>query len=244
MGACGSVRCARPMSGIRRPVSWCGSTRRINGTSPIWSQKSPRPWERRCQEDELPMQAYYGDGAPLEPAVLEAIRAAYRQVTVTFPWQAGDVLLLDNMLTAHGRMPFVGPRTVLVAMGDACESQRCERRRHDSRKRLKGFRLSLQQRRVWRLQQASLAYRAQCAVLLTGHLNTHGVARGHRSTSCSAMKFCVRPSRASRDWSFRCRSSPRGAALAGRSSTSVTLNAAGTGSENRRAVPARAPDPL
>jgi Taurine catabolism dioxygenase TauD, TfdA family len=64
------------------------------------------------------MNAYYGDGAPLEPAVLEAIRAAYRQATVTFPWQAGDILLLDNMLTAHGRRPFAGPRTVLVAMAN------------------------------------------------------------------------------------------------------------------------------
>jgi alpha-ketoglutarate-dependent taurine dioxygenase len=68
-------------------------------------------------EDELPMQAYYGDGSALEAAVLAEIRAAYQQATVTFPWQAGDILLLDNMLIAHGRRPFVGPRTVLVAMG-------------------------------------------------------------------------------------------------------------------------------
>jgi hypothetical protein len=68
-------------------------------------------------EAELPMHAYYGDGALLEPFVLDAIRTAYQQATVTFPWQAGDILLLDNMLTAHGRMPFIGPRTVLVAMG-------------------------------------------------------------------------------------------------------------------------------
>jgi alpha-ketoglutarate-dependent taurine dioxygenase len=83
-------------------------------------------------EDDLPMQAYYGDGAPLEPSVLEAIRAAYRQVTVTFPWKAGDILLLDNMLTAHGRMPFVGPRTVLVAMGDPLSLNDVRERRHDS----------------------------------------------------------------------------------------------------------------
>ena len=37
---------------------------------------------------------------------------------------------------------------------------------------LEGFRLSLQQRRVWRLQQDSPAYGAQCAVLLTGNLHT------------------------------------------------------------------------
>jgi acyl-CoA synthetase (AMP-forming)/AMP-acid ligase II/alpha-ketoglutarate-dependent taurine dioxygenase/acyl carrier protein len=77
-------------------------------------------------EDELPMNAYYGDGAALEPEVLETIRAAYRQATVTFPWQAGDILLLDNMLTAHGRQPFVGPRTVLVAMGDPVRLNDCE----------------------------------------------------------------------------------------------------------------------
>jgi amino acid adenylation domain-containing protein len=35
-----------------------------------------------------------------------------------------------------------------------------------------GFRLSLQQRRVWRLQQENPSYGAQCAVLLTGGLNT------------------------------------------------------------------------
>ena len=35
-----------------------------------------------------------------------------------------------------------------------------------------GFRLSLQQRRVWRLQQENPFYGTQCAVLLTGSLNT------------------------------------------------------------------------
>ncbi len=35
-----------------------------------------------------------------------------------FPWQEGDVLLIDNMLTAHARNPFTGPRKVVVAMAD------------------------------------------------------------------------------------------------------------------------------
>jgi len=68
------------------------------------------------QEEDLPNNTYYGDGTPIEPAVLDALRQAYRQETVTFSWQKGDILMLDNMLTAHGRTPFVGPRQVLTGM--------------------------------------------------------------------------------------------------------------------------------
>jgi alpha-ketoglutarate-dependent taurine dioxygenase len=75
------------------------------------------------REEDLPINAYHGDGSPLEPADLEAVRQAYRDVMVAFPWRQGDVLVVDNMLVAHGRMPFKGPRRVMVAMGDALELQ-------------------------------------------------------------------------------------------------------------------------
>ena len=67
-------------------------------------------------EEDLPNQTYYGDGSPIEDEALDAIREAYRAETVTFPWQPGDVLALDNMLVAHGRTPYVGPRKILVGM--------------------------------------------------------------------------------------------------------------------------------
>lgn len=72
---------------------------------------------------EPPRNACYGDGSPLEPAALEAIRAAYDEETVVFPWGQRDVLLLDNMLAAHGRRPYRGARKIVVGMGQASGSQ-------------------------------------------------------------------------------------------------------------------------
>jgi alpha-ketoglutarate-dependent taurine dioxygenase len=69
-------------------------------------------------EDELPNNTYYGDGSPIEPDALENIRNAYREEMVIFPWQCGDILMLDNMLTAHGRTAYEGDRKILVGMGE------------------------------------------------------------------------------------------------------------------------------
>jgi amino acid adenylation domain-containing protein len=69
-------------------------------------------------EEDLPRNVYYGDGTPIEDSVVHEVTEVYRRAAVVFPWQVGDVLLVDNMLTAHARNPFVGPRKILVAMGD------------------------------------------------------------------------------------------------------------------------------
>jgi len=67
-------------------------------------------------EENLPRNTYYGDGSPIEPEVLDCIRAAYEQIKIKFPWQKNDLLLLDNMLFTHGREPYTGTRKVLVGM--------------------------------------------------------------------------------------------------------------------------------
>jgi alpha-ketoglutarate-dependent taurine dioxygenase len=66
----------------------------------------------------LDINACYGDGSPIEPAVIEQIHDAYREASVTFTWQEGDILMLDNMLMAHARRPFVGSRQIVVAMAE------------------------------------------------------------------------------------------------------------------------------
>lgn len=70
------------------------------------------------EEADLPNNSYYGDGSPIEPEVVEHLRQAYRDETVSFPWERGDILVLDNMLSAHGRSPYAGPRKILVAMAE------------------------------------------------------------------------------------------------------------------------------
>lgn len=69
-------------------------------------------------DDEYPFNTYYGDGSPFEEETLQKVRAAYDAETIRFSWQKGDVVMLDNMLTAHGRDPFVGERRTVVAMAE------------------------------------------------------------------------------------------------------------------------------
>jgi alpha-ketoglutarate-dependent taurine dioxygenase len=69
-------------------------------------------------EHGLPFNTYYGDGAPIENSVIDELRRAYDAETIAFPWRQGDLLMLDNMLTAHGRRPSTGTRRVLTAMGE------------------------------------------------------------------------------------------------------------------------------
>lgn len=70
------------------------------------------------KEEDLPNNTYYGDGSRIEPEVLDVVREAYQNEKVVFKWQEGDVMMLDNMLVAHGRNPFEGKRQIVVGMAD------------------------------------------------------------------------------------------------------------------------------
>jgi amino acid adenylation domain-containing protein len=68
-------------------------------------------------EEDLPRHCYYGDGSPIEDSVMEHVCEVYKKTEVCFPWQSGDIMLIDNMLAAHARNPYAGPRELAVAMG-------------------------------------------------------------------------------------------------------------------------------
>lgn len=77
------------------------------------------------REEDLPYNTYYGDGSAIEPEVVEELRQAYQQEKIAFPWQEGDVLMLDNMSIAHGRMPYAGTRKVLAGMAEPISREQC-----------------------------------------------------------------------------------------------------------------------
>src|SRR6185369_345538 len=65
-------------------------------------------------ERELPFNTFFGDGDPIDDDIVAQIRDAWDAETTSFPWQAGDLLLLDNMLASHGRRAYTGLRRVVV----------------------------------------------------------------------------------------------------------------------------------
>src|SRR6185369_6450080 len=69
-------------------------------------------------EEDFPRNVYYGDGTRIEDAVMDQLLNLYRQCAVTFAWQRHDIIMLNNMLVAHSRNPYVGERKIVVALGD------------------------------------------------------------------------------------------------------------------------------
>ncbi|MBT2510601.1 TauD/TfdA family dioxygenase [Streptomyces sp. ISL-98] len=68
--------------------------------------------------DELPQSVTFADGSPIPAEYVLQIRDRGLENAVDVDWRAGDLLLIDNVLLAHGRRPFTGSRRVLVAMSD------------------------------------------------------------------------------------------------------------------------------
>ncbi|MFK4273139.1 TauD/TfdA family dioxygenase [Streptomyces milbemycinicus] len=67
-------------------------------------------------EDEMPQSVTFADGSPIPAEYITHIQETGLRLAVDVDWQAGSLLLIDNVLVGHGRRPFTGPRRVLVAM--------------------------------------------------------------------------------------------------------------------------------
>ena len=73
----------------------------------------------------LPFTTRFGSGDPIGEDVVQLVNEVYEARTVREPWQAGDLMLVDNIRSAHSREPFKGPREVLVAMADPVRLTDC-----------------------------------------------------------------------------------------------------------------------
>ncbi len=69
-------------------------------------------------DDGLPFTTRFGGGDPIGEDVVALLNATYEAHTRREPWQDGDLMLVDNVRTAHSREPFTGEREVLVGLGD------------------------------------------------------------------------------------------------------------------------------
>jgi alpha-ketoglutarate-dependent taurine dioxygenase len=73
-------------------------------------------------EKGLPFNTRFGNGDRIGPDIVQSINEVYEANSVREPWHAGDLMLVDNVRTAHGREPFDGPRELLVALADQVRS--------------------------------------------------------------------------------------------------------------------------
>ncbi|WP_328885495.1 TauD/TfdA family dioxygenase [Streptomyces sp. NBC_00316] len=75
--------------------------------------------------DGLPFNTRFGNGEAIDEDVVQLLNGVYEANTAREPWQAGDLMLVDNIRTAHSREPFEGPREVLVALADPVHLADC-----------------------------------------------------------------------------------------------------------------------
>lgn len=108
-----------PVTG--RPV-WCNQVAFLNE----WTM-DPAVREYLVMQlgaDGLPFNTCYGDGEPITPETISTINEVYESLTVREPWQVGDLLLVDNIRTAHSREPYRGSREMGMVQGDPIPTTR------------------------------------------------------------------------------------------------------------------------
>jgi alpha-ketoglutarate-dependent taurine dioxygenase len=69
-------------------------------------------------EDGLPFTTRFGNGDPVGEDVVALLNGVYETHTAREPWQDGDLMLVDNIRTAHSREAYEGAREVVVGMAE------------------------------------------------------------------------------------------------------------------------------
>jgi alpha-ketoglutarate-dependent taurine dioxygenase len=115
----GTLRIRQPAAAVRvHPVS--GERTFFNQV--LLHHPAALPAEVRAAMDELyepeafPRNVTYGDGSEIADDVVRHLLDVSERRSVSFEWQSGDMVMLDNMLVSHGRAPYSGPRKILVAL--------------------------------------------------------------------------------------------------------------------------------
>jgi alpha-ketoglutarate-dependent taurine dioxygenase len=68
------------------------------------------------REEDLPMYGSFGDGSKISVDKIRSIHKVFEENMILNKWEQGDILVVDNMLVCHGRMPYSGDRKIVVSM--------------------------------------------------------------------------------------------------------------------------------
>jgi len=63
-----------------------------------------------------PVEILFGDGAEIPDELVTPLYPILDGLAVNLPYERGDIMLLDNIYTAHGREPYTGHRDVQVGL--------------------------------------------------------------------------------------------------------------------------------
>ncbi|MDP5137954.1 TauD/TfdA family dioxygenase [Rheinheimera baltica] len=88
-----------------------------------WHQSRLEPEVRKSLRENydvelMPRDLLYGDGSIIEDSIIQEMSEIYKQIEVSNKWQKGDFMLIDNILSAHGRQKYTGEREILVSLSD------------------------------------------------------------------------------------------------------------------------------
>lgn len=69
--------------------------------------------------EEEGMHCTFRDGSEIPPAYLKHLSDVIWKNMSIFEWKKGDIIVIDNLSTSHGRLPYKGNRNVLVCWSAA-----------------------------------------------------------------------------------------------------------------------------
>jgi len=61
---------------------------------------------------------HFGDGSTISEHDMQQVCELADELTFDMPWQAGDLVLVDNFRVMHGRRPFEGTRRILASLAE------------------------------------------------------------------------------------------------------------------------------
>ena len=62
------------------------------------------------------LECTFGDGSEIPVEIIHHIRRVLEEQTFAHNWETNDVVLTDNLLALHGRLPYKGEREIVLAM--------------------------------------------------------------------------------------------------------------------------------